>query len=71
MTSCCAIFAEAWKFIGSLHRNKIQRKHPDLDINEGKRPVRYMSGTFRMKEDRDLKNYLVTGFQNGGSRESI
>ena len=36
-----------------------------------KRPVRYMSATFRTKADRKLIIYLEAGFQNGGNRESI
>ena len=34
-------------------------------------PVRYMSGAFRTKADRELNNYFEMGFQNGGSRESV
>ena len=30
-------------------------------------PVRYMSGAFRTKADRELNNYFEMGFQNGGS----
>ena len=36
-----------------------------------KRPARYMSQAFSEKIRDFLKNYLDSGFQNGGSRESI
>ena len=38
---------------------------------KGKRPARYMSQAFSEKIRDFLKNYLDSGFQNGGSRESI
>ena len=46
-------------------------RNTGLDIVQkfvGKRPVRYMSATFRTNADRKLKNYFEAGFQNGGSR---
>jgi len=39
--------------------------------SENKRPVRYMSATFRTKVDQKLKNYFEVDFQNGDIRESI
>lgn len=46
-------------------------RRPDRETKRvwifGKRPVRYMSATFRSKADRKLKNYFEMGFQNGGT----
>ena len=43
----------------------------EFEAYDGKRPVRYMSTTFRTNADRNLKIYCEMCFHNGGSRESI